>query len=162
MFAHIHIRKVPCRLWAAMHGIMLWRRDHAIILGIISLHAGNKGDPHAAREKWVFSIGLLSASPPRIAEYVQIRRPEIETVKYRRFTVACRVVINDPALDSNIGSHRVNRRHIEGGSQSDRFRELSRAIDRNPMQCLTPPVVRRNLEPWNCARLMHELRCFLF
>ena len=46
--AHIHIRKVPCRFRAAVHIKVLGCGDHAVVLRIFALHAGNESDAHAA------------------------------------------------------------------------------------------------------------------
>ncbi len=38
-----------------------------------------KADLTGAGKKWIFAVTFLAASPPRIAEDVDVRRPEIET-----------------------------------------------------------------------------------
>ena len=61
-----------------MHGEVLGRGDHAIVVRIVALHAGNEGHAHAAGEERILAVGLLAAAPARIAEDVNVGCPEVE------------------------------------------------------------------------------------
>ena len=75
IFAHPGVKHVPIRLWTAMHGVVLGCRDDLQVMGIVPLHARNERDAHAAGEIGIFSVGFLAASPTRIPEDVDVRRP---------------------------------------------------------------------------------------
>jgi hypothetical protein len=77
VLAYIDIREVASGFRAAVDGEMLWRRNDAVIVRIISLHSGDKGHSHARAEKRIFAVGLLAASPTRIAKDVDVGGPEI-------------------------------------------------------------------------------------
>ena len=62
-----------------MNDKVLGRGNNAIVLRIVSLHAGHESYTHARRQKGVFPVRFLAAAPARIAEDVDVRRPEIET-----------------------------------------------------------------------------------
>jgi hypothetical protein len=64
-------------------------------------------------------------------------------------------------LGSDHRSHLVYQRHIEGCSQSDRFGEYGDSHAADAMQRFVPPVVLRNLQPWNGLGPMDDLGCFL-
>jgi len=77
VLAHIHVGEVPRRLRAVVHGIVLGRRDHAVVLRVFALHAGHKGHTQPRGQKRVLAGGLLSASSTGIAKDVDVGRPEI-------------------------------------------------------------------------------------
>ena len=64
----IDVEAVPDRLRATVHSVVLGRGDNLEVFRVITLHAGNKGDTHAGRKEWIFSVGLLAAAPAGIAE----------------------------------------------------------------------------------------------
>ena len=78
VFAHVHIGEVACRLRSAVHGEVLRRGNREVVLRIVALQSGHVGNTHAAGEERIFAVGLLPAAPARIAEDVQIGRPEIQ------------------------------------------------------------------------------------
>jgi hypothetical protein len=73
---HIDIEKMPHRFRAAVHGVMFGCGNDPQILRVLTLHSTHDGDTHARSEKRIFPIRFLT---PRIAENVQVRRPEIQT-----------------------------------------------------------------------------------
>ena len=56
----------------------------------------------------------------------------------------------------------MNAWHVERRRESDGLGKLCGAVNRDPMQSLAPPVVRRDIETGNPSRLIDELRRFLF
>ena len=68
-------------LGAAVHGEVLGRGDDAVVLRIVALHAGDEGDAHARGEERIFAVGFLAAAPARIAEDVDVGRPEVEALE---------------------------------------------------------------------------------
>ncbi len=137
-----------------MHGEVFGRCDCEVIPGIVALQSGDISYAYAAGEERVFDVGLLAAAPARVAKDVQVRRPEIEPthnagVPSRRFctclmrpsTQICAAMVFMP-------------RGIEGRSQSDGLRILGHAFVDHSMQGLAPPLIRRNIEAWNCCRVV--------
>ena len=78
VFTDVYIREVARRLRPAVYGIVLRGCNGQVVLRIVTLQSGHISDTHAAAEEGIFAVGLLTATPARIAEDVQIRRPEIE------------------------------------------------------------------------------------
>src|SRR6185312_16838618 len=78
VFADGHVHGVAGRLRSGMHRKMFRSRDGAGVFGIVTLQAGDKGDTELRGQEGVFAIGLLATAPARIAEDVDIGRPEIE------------------------------------------------------------------------------------
>src|SRR5215472_1146022 len=161
VLADVNVRKMACRLRAAVDGEMLRRRDDAIVMRMITLHTSNKSHGHARAQEWILAVGLLSAPPAGIAKDVDVRRPKIETLKDVRVTSAFVLSVFDPALDANRRRHLMNARYVERRRESDRLGKLCRPVHRDTMQCLAPPVVCWNVEARNGSRLIHELRRFL-
>ena len=142
---------------------MFGRRDSAIIFRIIALHAGHKGNTHLPRQERVFAVGLLAATPARIAEDIDIRRPEIEPLEKQVCAFfAHRLFMLDATLDADDPGHLVNGRRVEGGRQSDRLWKFCHAIVNHAVQRLAPPVVGGDIESGNGAGLVDQLRGFLF
>jgi hypothetical protein len=67
----------------------------------------------------------------------------------------------DAALRANGRAHRVNRGRIKGRGQAHRLGKFGHAVVDHAMQRLAPPVVVGHIEPWNGARLIHQLRHLL-
>src|SRR5436853_6332414 len=63
------------RFRAAMHGVMLWRRDDFVISRIVALQPFDELHAQTRRQVRVFAVSLLAASPARVAEDVDIRAP---------------------------------------------------------------------------------------
>src|ERR1039458_7554354 len=61
VLAHVHVREVARGLRTAVHNKAFGRRNYAVVLRVVALHAGDKGDTHTAYKEWVLPIGLLSA-----------------------------------------------------------------------------------------------------
>ncbi len=154
--------RVPRRLRPAVHREMLRRRDHAKILRIISLQSGYERHTHAPGEKRIFSVRLLSTPPARIAEDIDIRRPEIQPLHNVAPPRPHRLVVLCPSFRPDDDRHLVNQRIIKRGRQPDRLGKHGRRSGiGNAVQRLTPPVVIRHLQVGNCPRLVHQLRSLL-
>ena len=52
----------------------------------------------------------------------------------------------------------MDERHVKGRSETDWLREYGGKFrTRNPVQCFAPPIVGRNLQAGNFARLVYQL-----
>ena len=63
----------------------------------------------------------------------------------------------DAAFGADDLGHLVYGGDVEGGGQPDRLRKLRCAVIDNAVQRFAPPVVGRNIEARNGARLVDEL-----
>src|SRR5215217_7262496 len=102
---------------------MLWRRDGLQVTRIITLHAFDKGDTEAGREKWIFAVCFLTASPTRIPKDVDVGRPKSQTIKTFPLIVFDRVVIFRACFIGNSTGNSVYQFLIPCSSQSDGLRE---------------------------------------
>ena len=132
-----------------------------VVLGVVALQSGHVGNSHAAGEEGIFAVGLLSAAPARITEDVQIGRPEIQASHNAGVSFARVLHVLDAAFDANLRRHGVNARRVERRGKSDRLGILGYALVDDSVKGLAPPLVRRNLEPRNCGRVVLHLRSFL-
>jgi hypothetical protein len=68
------VEAVPQRLGAGVDGVVLGGRRHDRMLGVVALQAGDEGHAERPGEERVLAVGLLAASPARVAEDVDVRR----------------------------------------------------------------------------------------
>ena len=68
----------------------------------------------------------------------------------------------DPALVADGLGHLMNASGVERRGEADRLGEHGRTADGDAVQGLTPPVVGRNAETRNRARVIDELRRLFF
>src|SRR4051812_24493727 len=161
MLADGDVGGMPRRLRTAVHGEMLGSRNHAIVLRIITLHSRHKGHAHSRREKRIFSVSFLPASPARIAKDVDVRRPKIQSFEDIAVTCANCLRVFDSPFDSNSNGHLMNRLSIEGRRQPNRLRKLGSVIEHDAVKALAPPVIRWNSQSRNGSRLVYQLRDLL-
>ncbi len=159
---YLYIDRVPRRLRPAVHRKMLRRRDDPEILRIIPLQSRYECHPHASGKKWILSVRFLAAAPARIAEDVDIRRPEVQPLHNVPPSCFHGLVMLGAGFRSDDDRHLVDQRVVKRGRQSDRlWKDRRRSGVCNPMQGFTPPVIGRDLKSRNRPRLVHELRSFL-
>src|SRR4051812_13686571 len=61
---------------SAMYGIMLGRGDRLEVLGVVALKSGHEGKAETRGEIRIFAVSFLAASPARIAEDIDVGRPD--------------------------------------------------------------------------------------
>src|ERR1700736_1340177 len=71
----LHVCRVPSIFWARVYGEMFGGGNRPEEAGVVPLQAGDEGYTHTCGEEGVFAIGLLPASPARVSEDVDVRRP---------------------------------------------------------------------------------------
>src|SRR5438445_41290 len=81
MLADVDVSEVTRGLRPAVNGEMLRRRDNSKVVRIVSLHSGDERYSQPPAQERIFSIRLLSAAPARIAEDIDVGRPEIQPAK---------------------------------------------------------------------------------
>ena len=128
MLAHRHVRIVACGFGAGVNSKVFGSRNGAVVVWIIALQASNVGNAHAPGQEWVLPIRLLPAAPARIAEDVDVGRPEVEALKEHAGALfANGLHVLDATLHANSLGHFVNSGRIEARSQTDGLWELGDA-----------------------------------
>src|SRR5215469_17213580 len=79
--ADINIEAVAQGFGPAVDGVVLAGGDSFGMLGIGTLYTRDECVAHSGGEEWVLAVGLLAAAPARIAEDVDVRRPEGQSVE---------------------------------------------------------------------------------
>ena len=117
--------------------------------------------PSRAGQERVFAVGFLAAAPARVAEDVDVRRPEGQAEMF----AAVAVVLGDViiVLGAGFGGDDVrllvNQRRVPGGRHADGLRKnRGDAGARHAVQTFVPIIVGRNAQPRNRRRVGHELR----
>ena len=160
MLADVNVSEVARWLRPAVYGKVFGSGDHAIIMRIVALHAGDESNGHTTTEERIFPIGLLAATPARVAEDIDVRGPKVKTFKDVRVPGAHILGVFDPALNSNSSGHLVNARSIECRRETDRLGEFCGAVRDDAMQSFAPPVISWNVETRNRPGLINQLRSF--
>src|SRR5580704_16332518 len=129
--------------------------DDAKIIWIIALKTGNERYSHSSREKGVLTISFLAAAPSRIAKNVDIGRPEIQSFHDVSPAGADRLVVFGSRLGADHDCHVMDQGRIKSRCQSDRLGKNGGCSSiGHAMQGLAPPVVIRDLQSRNRARLV--------
>ena len=118
-----------------------------VIIRMVSLKSLHGCYSHHGSEIWVFSVGLLSAAPPRISEDIDVRSPEGQSVILLVQSLAYGIVILGTRLIRHICEGLKVGLGIECGSHTDRLRIYgSKTGPCNAVKSLVPPVIIRNTE----------------
>jgi len=151
------VEDVPRGLGSAVDREMLGARERLGVMRIAALEAGDEGDGQTAGEKRILAIGLLTAAPARIAEQIDVGRPEGQPEVAGGGAAANRVVVLRPSLGGNGVGGLVEHAGIPHRRQSDRLGKRGgqpRAGD--TVQALVPIIIGRNLEAGNgCGGVDH-------
>src|SRR5262249_43542491 len=150
--------RMPRWLRPAVHRIMFRCRDHAEILRIISLQSCHKRDTHASSQKRIFAVSFLPASPSWIAEYIDIRRPEIESLHDVPPSCSNGLLVFRPSLSPDDNRHLVNERIVKSSRQAHGFRKnCGRTSISNTVERFAPPVISWDPEIGDSPRLIDQL-----
>ena len=134
---------------------MLWSGDCEVVPGIRTLHARNIRDRQARAQKRVLTVGFLTAPPARVAEDVDVRRPEVEAFENVGMPSSFGLGMLDAPFDADRGRHLVNARYIKRRGQTDGLRKFGCSVGGDAVQGLAPPIVCWHAEAHNRARLVH-------
>ncbi len=154
---------MPQWLRAAVHRIVFRRRYELEILRIIALQSFHELHAHACGQERILAERLHTPPPARIAIDIDIRRPERKSRKPAVIVVADRLVILGAPLHRNHVCNPAHQRGVHRRRQANRLRKIGcESVARHSMQCLVPPVVCGNAQPWNCWRNVLHLTDLLF
>ena len=145
-----------------MYGIVLGGGDQLQIFGIVALHAGDKRHAHAAGEKRIFAIGLLAASPARVAKDVDVGGPEGESEEHLMVVFAHGLVVLGARFGGDGLAHAMHETGVPGGGHADNLREV-RGVARksDAVQTFVPPIVFGNAEARDSRGVIAHLRDLL-
>ena len=123
MRRRIHIEAVALALRTGVHGEVLWGRNHAVVIRIVALHAFDKVHAYLRCKERIFAVGLLPASPARIAKDVDVWRPEGQAVVDGVIVVAQGFVVFGSRLGGDHGRKIFDQRSVPGSGHADGLRE---------------------------------------
>src|SRR5690349_1826926 len=78
---------MPSGFRAAVYGEVLRSRNGLEVVRVVALQAGDEGHAETRREKGILAISLLASTPPRVAEDIDVGRPNGEAPVPVRGTV---------------------------------------------------------------------------
>src|ERR1700760_1310243 len=102
---------------------MLRRRDGLVILRIVPLQTFDEGNAQPRGQIWILAVYLLPPAPARIAEDVDVGRPDGQTKEDRvvivlqRFDILCARLICDHRC------YTMDERRIPRGCQTNSLRK---------------------------------------
>ncbi len=161
--ARLHVEGVPLRLGAAVDGEVLGGGDHLEVARVVALQALHERDAHARGKEGVLAVGLLAATPSRVAEDVDVRRPEREALVAPPLPARRELVVLGPSFVGDGGGHLLQEGSVERGGEPDGLgKDRGRSRPRHAVKALVPPLVGRDLEPRDRRGVVRELRDLLF
>ena len=161
------IELVPQRFRTAVHVKVLHRGDRLQVTRIIPLEPRDEGDPEAAGQERILAVGLLAPAPARIAEDVDVRRPEGQVVELPCLhpfggSLPLVLIVLGPDLRRDHPRNGVVQIGVPRRGQSNRLREnRGRAAPRHSVQGLTPPAEVQYPQPRDGGAGHHQLADFL-
>ena len=162
-WGRIDVEAVAAGFGAAVDGEVLRRGDDARVGGVGPLQPLHERDAQCAGEIRVLAVRLLPAAPARIAEDVDVGRPDGEALVDAavrgdglRIELGARLGRDDGAdLPQQIG--------VPGGGKADRLREDGRlAVAGEAVEAFVPPVVGGQADGGIGGRGALQLRGLLF
>ena len=160
--ARANVEVVAVLLRAAVDREVLGGGARAVVARVVALQALHEGHSQPPRQVRVLAVGLLPPPPARVAEDVDVGRPEGEPLVASALALARELVVLGTALVADHDRHLVDERRVERGRDADRLREDGGdARARDAVKGLVPPFVGRHTEPRDRGSLVRELRDLL-
>ena len=129
----------------------------------IPLNTADKPDRQHRCQERVLAVGLMSPAPAGIPENIDIRRPERNSFINIPVSIRSLRVVFGPAFHGNHLADFLHKVRIAGSRKTDRLRKNGcRPGSRDAVQCFVPPVVSRNVQPFNRGSIVAQLRGFFF
>jgi len=148
---------------AAVNGVMFGSGNRFEVARVVTLKAGDETGTKTSGEERIFAVGFLAASPTRIAEDVDVRRPEGQTVVASGIVVEDGVVVFAAGFGGDYVSDAVEEVGVPCGGEADGLREdSSRAGASDAVKTFVPPVIGGNVEARDGGGDVLHLRDFFF
>ena len=151
-------------LGTAVHGKMLGTGHGLQVMRVVALQTVHHGHAHLACQVGVLTVGLLSASPTRVAEDVDVGGPVGETVVLGHAALLQILVEEGAALGAGDIAHAAECLGVEGGGHADGLREHGDLFlgAGHTVERLVPPVISRYAQPLNGRGIvLHQFHLFL-
>ena len=143
-----------------MHGEMLAAGGGFQILAV-SLQSADKTNTQSAGQIGIFSVGFMTSAPPRIAENINVRTPDSQSLINIPVTVAALSVVFCARFIGNHACYLFLQFFIKHGSQTDRLREYGGGTCAgHTVQRFVPPVIGGNSQPVDGRRVIFQLGSF--
>src|SRR5688572_23345388 len=123
---------------------------------MVALESIDKLCGHFAGKEWILAPGFLSAPPTRVAENVDIRRPEGQPLELVISAIATQgFMIFGAALSTDGSGDLVDQIPVPGGSHANCLRKNGGApVGGHAVQSFAPKVVVRNAQTRHALRRM--------
>jgi len=160
--AHDRVKVMPVALGSAVRRKVLRRGNRLEDLRIIALQSLDERHPHGRGQVGILAVGLLPATPARIAEDIDVGRPHGEARVELAHPAAQELVMLRARLVRDGFCHLCHQADIPRGCEADGLREdRGDARARDAVQALVPPTVSRDAEPLDRGRIVDHLRNLL-
>jgi len=148
---------------AAVNGEVFGSGNGFEVTRVVTLQAVDESDAKTRGEERIFAVSFLAASPARIAEDIDVGRPEGETVVASGVVVEDGVVVFAASFGRDGVGDVVEEVGVPCGGEADGLREDSgRAGTSDAVETFVPPVIRRNVETRDGGGDVLHLRDFFF
>ena len=128
-----------------------------------TLQTANNGQSHTAGQIGVFAVGLLSASPAWVTEYVDVWCPERQALIPLDVARLLGLLGFGTCLVADGGKHLMQQCVIPRGSHRHRDGEYGgKAVTSYAVQCFVPPLELGDTQSGNGWRCVHHQLGFLF
>ncbi len=155
----MNVEVMTIRLGSAVDREVLRGGVDLAILRIVTLQALHEGDAHSRSEPGIFAVGFLSATPARIAEDIDVGRPERQALIALAQTATLELMMLGARLIADGGRDLEHHLVIERRGEADGLRKHGRrAGASDAVQRFVPPFVFRHIEPRNGRRVVAQLR----
>jgi hypothetical protein len=146
----VNVCLVARALGPRVDGKVLGCADDLEVLWIRALQTFDELHAESSREIWVFAIGLLTATPARIPEDVDVGRPEGQAVVDIVVAVAqCFIVLRTRFGGDGVADP-MKQRCVPGRGHADGLRKHGGVSGAgHAVKSFIPVVVCRNMQPWN-------------
>ena len=151
------VEAVAESLRPAVHGEMLGTGGSFQCI-TAALQPAYKSFSKAGGQIWVFTVGLVPASPPGIAENIDVRRPHCQAVIYVPVSFCQEGIIFCPRFCGNGVCNLLQKFIVKHGGHPNGLRKACRSSAASkPVQRFIPPVVFRDAQPFDGRRVKPQL-----
>ena len=149
-------------LGPAVNGEVFGGGDGLEVFGVRTLQAAGKGKSDLTGEERIFSVGLLTAAPSRVAIDVDIGRPQSEAVIDNMVPLALGLVVLGSRFRGDRVGNPIDQPGVPGGRKPDGLRkDRGVAGPGDAVQAFIPPVVFGDVKPGNGRGFILHLRNLL-
>src|SRR5579862_3692095 len=163
VFGGVDVGLVAGGFGAAVDGVVLGSGDGAQVVGVVALDAFDECGSETGGKEGVFAVGFLPAAPARIAEDVDVWRPDGEAVEAVVHVVADSVVVLGAGFDGDDVADAADQGSVPGGGIANGLgKHGGESGARDAVEAFVPPVVGGDVEAGNGGGAIKGLRDFFF